>query len=577
MNKVVTLLFFLCALQLIFFSCAALEKIKEMPIKENDAVVDAPLPSQPLQKKPSYTGISGEVRTLVETGSKESLLEAIAVIKKKKIGGTEFGREMSAVAVTLLDNIYGLDVRELPKPDPPLSSKYAKILKNAAQGLYTQPSFLSQDYIEFVLPSLALLNNNKNIHISDVQSDLLKARTLNNSGVLAVYFLGVAFENLKNEDAALDAYNAAQSLDGHCYPARLGISRILQLQNKSKEAVALLEELNGEYTDNPLIQRQLANAYYNDKDWTAAYRILNNALNNVQDDNELMLMQARVQIENKRYLQAQTVLDNYKKSGTDSRDFRFISARLQNEGFKNKDEALNLLRVMIKNDPNDYEVIIYTTKILLQSKDENDLKQGREFLVSLLNKDMNDEGGVPLDVVELAVEDAIKREAWLDAQRLQEKILPLRRNNDDILNSYFIENGMGNKTAALNFAKELYESGTDNEEAPIAYAAALIGVGRTTEALKIIDNRIAALGSGAYKSRYYYLRSRMKNSVDASIADLRSSLFENPRNLDALKAMFDIYRRRSDNTRAIYYLRQALALAPRDPELIKYQAQFIEQ
>ena len=56
--------------------------------------------------------------------------------------------------------------------------------------------------------------------------------------------------------------------------------------------------------------------------------------------------------------------------------------------------------------------------------------------------------------------------------------------------------------------------------------------------------------------------------------DLRASLFEDPRNLPSLIAMFDIYHRRKDERRAVYYLRQALALAPDNQRLKRYESEY---
>jgi hypothetical protein len=56
--------------------------------------------------------------------------------------------------------------------------------------------------------------------------------------------------------------------------------------------------------------------------------------------------------------------------------------------------------------------------------------------------------------------------------------------------------------------------------------------------------------------------------------DLRSSLFEDPRNLNALLAIFEIYHRRRDERRAVYYLKQALAIAPDNPQLKRYERDY---
>jgi Tfp pilus assembly protein PilF len=76
------------------------------------------------------------------------------------------------------------------------------------------------------------------------------------------------------------------------------------------------------------------------------------------------------------------------------------------------------------------------------------------------------------------------------------------------------------------------------------------------------------------QSRYYYLRSRLGANEEAVMNDLHASLFEDPRNLNALTALFEIYHRRKDERRAVYYLKQALALAPDNPQLKRYEAEY---
>ena len=90
----------------------------------------------------------------------------------------------------------------------------------------------------------------------------------------------------------------------------------------------------------------------------------------------------------------------------------------------------------------------------------------------------------------------------------------------------------------------------------------------------MIESRLGATAGGALKSRYFYLRSRVRSNEELAMNDLRSSLFEDPRNLDALITMFEIYHRRKDERRAVYYLKQALALAPENPRLKRYESEY---
>jgi tetratricopeptide (TPR) repeat protein len=136
---------------------------------------------------------------------------------------------------------------------------------------------------------------------------------------------------------------------------------------------------------------------------------------------------------------------------------------------------------------------------------------------------------------------------------------------------------LGNNAAALQAARELYERDPSGESAVTAYISALIDTGRQDEAGRMIENRLAELGGGVLKGQYYYLRSRLQGSEESVINNLRSCLFEDPRNLDALIAMFEIYQRRRDDRRAVYYLKQALALAPDNPRLKRWEVEYAAQ
>jgi len=154
------------------------------------------------------------------------------------------------------------------------------------------------------------------------------------------------------------------------------------------------------------------------------------------------------------------------------------------------------------------------------------------------------------------------------------KILSVRRTDQDLIDAYYIEHGLNNNARALSFARELYEKDASKNEYIAVYISALIDNGRKEEASRLLESKIAAASAGADKSRYFFLRSRVQTNEEAALGDLRSSLFEDPRNLDALIAMFEIYHRRREERRAVHYLRQALAISPDNPRLKRYETEY---
>jgi uncharacterized protein HemY len=205
----------------------------------------------------------------------------------------------------------------------------------------------------------------------------------------------------------------------------------------------------------------------------------------------------------------------------------------------------------------------------MESGRSEDQSEGRELLARLLRAP-----SPSLAVTSLALGDAVRRENWQEARGYLARLLDERRSFGDLLDAYTVERGLGNNARALAYARELYERDVSGDEGIIAYVSALIDTGRQEEAVRMIEGRLAAAAGGTIKSRYYYLRSRTRTNEEAVMSDLRSSLFEDPRNVDALIAMFEIYHRRRDERRAVYYLKQALTLAPNDPQLKRYEREY---
>jgi Tfp pilus assembly protein PilF len=242
---------------------------------------------------------------------------------------------------------------------------------------------------------------------------------------------------------------------------------------------------------------------------------------------------------------------------------------VQAEGYRNRDAALNYLRSILRNAPGDEEAAVYAARLLLDSARPEDQAEGRELLRRLL------EAAAPSTAVEaLGLQDAIGRENWQEAQGYLNRLLERRRSSQDLLNAYTVERGLGNNARALSYARELYERDAAGDEGITAYISALIDTGRQDEAGRMIEGRLSGAPGGPVKSRYYYLRSRIRAGEESVMNDLRSSLFEDPRNLSALIAMFEIYHRRRDERRAVYYLKQALALAPNNPQLRRYETEY---
>jgi Tfp pilus assembly protein PilF len=516
-------------------------------------------------------GLAEEIRALTESGIPSLMQRALDQIRQRNLGAGEFGRIMNAVNIHLFKRLYPDIQIQLPAPDPPQSHSYARILRDADRGVYTAPSGASSDYLEYTLPFLALLNEQAGDRLLPSLPDLRRAASLNPGSLLAPLFMGLVYERTGSPAEAETFYRRALGISPECYPASLALARLKERAGDYEGAAQDLRELARSLPDNRALKRQLAVVYYRQKDWPRVQEAVAACLEQNPRDGELLLMQAHALVEQGRFLPAQRPLDQYAALNAQDPLYLFLRARVQAEGLGNRDAALNSLRSLIRSPAPPEGSLAYAARFFLESPREEDQNEGRSLLKRLM-----EENPSPA-VIRMAARERIGRQDWQAARDYLAPLLKENPQDGDLLMAYAIEQGLGNNAAALSYARTLYEKNPAGDEGAAAYISALIETGRQAEAGRLIESRLAAGAGDAQKSRYYYLRSRIRSGEDQIVADLRASLFADPRNLSAMIAMFEFYHfRRPEKARALIYLRQALALDPSNPQLRRYAAEYPE-
>ena len=514
-------------------------------------------------------GLAEEIRSLTETGTLLSMLRAVELIRERDLGGSEFGRMMNGINVTLIKQIYPDYGGRLPSVDLPQTHNYARIMREAERGYYSAPAPESVDFLEYILPSLSLFDRNTTEQLLAALPHLEKAGEMRPDSILPPFFQGMVLERLERFGEAEAAYDQCYGISPDCYPALAGTARVIGLSGRKREAAAFFLDLVNRYPDSLWLKRQLAIAHYENRDWTRALGEITEILQRDPRDGDIILLRAHIFVERGQYSQAQGPLDTYASINQNNRLYLFLRARVQAEGYRNRDSALNYLRLILRSNPNDEEAAVYTIGLLMESQRQGDQAEAREMLLRL----QNTSGSSPA-VLSLSLRDAISRESWREAQGLLNRIFTGRRSNQDLIDAYRVERGLGNNSRALAFARELYERDASNDDGIVIYISALIDAGRGEEASGMIETRLASVGSGSVKSRYFLLRSRIRSTEEETLNDLRSSLFEDPRNLQTLIATFEFYHLRGEERRAAYYLRQALSISPDNQRLRRYEQEY---
>jgi len=527
-------------------------------------------------KKPngSDQGVSliDDLRYQVEQGSPSSLKRAEELLGEQELRVSDQGRALGAAALAIVRSVYP-DL-SFPVVEAPAFSSYNKIIREAQHGIFLAPSSNSRDFLEYILPFLAYYTEDASARINqdnlkNAIPQLERAARLNDTSVLPHLFRAFALEKTGETVQAAAAYRKALDMDAGCYPAELGLARLLIVQGKSDEALVQLNALSSGHGENQSVKKQLARLYVEQRNWQKADALIQDVLARNGRNGEFLLLRAKILLDQGFFQQAQQPLDVYAGIDNANRRYVLLRARLQAEGLRNRAGAINLLRPLYRSDPNEQETALYLALLLMESDRKEDIEEGR----GILNRFLGNANAAP-EALSLAAADSVRRENWREAKTYLDRLLARRRSPVDLLNAWKTERALGNNAAALTYARELYNRDNPDDESVSAFVLSLIDTGRQAEASRIIDQRIGTVPGGVRKSRYYYLRSRVRTDENAVLNDLRSALFEDPRNLDALMAMFEIYHRKKDERRAVYYLRQALSIAPDSPQLKRYETEY---
>jgi len=544
---------------LVVFSCQSAPK----PDKKN-----AKNTNQSSSGQPSGS-LAEEIRNLTETGILSSMLQAVELIRSRDLSGSEFGRTMLGINTVLIKLIYPDSPARLPAIDLPQTSNYTKIIKEAERGVYVKPAPNSNDFFEHILPFLAINDQTSSTVLANILLDVEKAQTLRPNSVLPPLFQGMIHQREGRNSQAEKAFRQAYEISDECYPARIGFARARRIAGNPQEAINILSELIVRYPDSTQIKKERAVCYYENRDISRALSSIDEILQTDPRDGDILLLKAAILLEQGQYSQSNAALDSYASINSNNRTYLFLRARVQAEGNRNRDSALNYLRSILRINADDAEALVYAAGLLMESQRSEDQTEGREMLERLKEKNSSS-----VEVLSLSVKDAIQREKWQEAQGYLNRILVIRRTAQDLTDAYTVERGLGNNAKALAFARELYDRDNSNHEYAAVYISALINSGRKDEASRILESRLNSAASGQVKSKYFFLRSRLQTNQEEVLANLRSSLFEDPRNLDALIAIFEIYHNRREERRAVYYLKQALAIAPEHPVLKRYEKEY---
>ena len=398
--------------------------------------------------------------------------------------------------------------------------------------------------------------------------------------ILPSLIRGIDAERHGDWQGALGLYRSALAIAPDAWTATLGSGRAFLALRRSADALSALESLVKAHSGLPSFDRSYALALYANGRYAEAEPYVARVLTRNPQDSQLVIVRARFLIRAKSYQQALPLLDAYGTVDPASRLYLLLRS-LESEGLRSREEALKWARRGLAAYPDDPELLAIAARLLFAGPAFGH-EEGRSLAARVCSlvvpgtsapADSDSETGAVIlasrnaAAVEtscLLARDAASRFKWSDAAAY---LARAGSAFDDKATAALILRKSGSFSAALEYASSWYRAEPRSEAATEAYVRALADSGDEKAAQETIARVLPGASSPPLRSVLYCVQSRLQKSDEAALSLLRAALVEDADNAEALAAVSDIQLRRKDYPKARFYLKQAMAIDPGDPEL----------
>jgi len=431
-----------------------------------------------------------------------------------------------------------------------------------------------------LIPALIILSDDSSDAARRALDALDRFSRLGVPSIVPSIVRGIDAERRGDPQGALGLYRSALAIAPDSWIATLGSGRALLALKRGGDALAALAPLAATRTGVRAFDRSYALALYANGRYSEAEPYVARVLTRDPQDSRMVLIRARLLVGEKAYPQALPLLDAYGTVDPANRLYLLLRA-LDTEGLRAREEALKWARKGLSSYPDDPELLTVAARLLFAGP-----PFGHEEARTLASRavdlcpqdapapqDTDSEVGAAIlaarnaagvEASRLLALDAASRFMWPEAaSRLKRAGASF---GDRALAARILLKS-GNPRASLELASAWYKAEPRSDAAIEAYLRALVGSGDDKGAQEAIARLLPGTISQSLRSILYFLQSRIQKSDESALMLLRSALVENADNSEALAAMSDIYVRRKDYSKARFYLKQAMAIDPGDPEL----------
>ena len=521
--------------------------------------------SRPDTQQSSDINVTGNELDVLETcrrnlsiASPDTLRAALSLLEESEAGKSEAGIEYAYIASQLMFHVYPVVVGDRQVPEAPAGSVFPELFKKVEAG--ETPDIKPED-ISFLTvlsaPVTVLYSDRDSVEISALEL-INQAISMNDRSVLPLYLRGFISERNGRYDDALNDYSRALDLDPSTYPAEIGTARIYTKTGRSDAAVAVMDMLAAQYPFSDEILLTAAEARFLINDYNGALDYSSELLRINPDNPEVLILRARIFLQQENLQQARRLIEVLERSDYKSVMFYLVKSGVEKAGGDNL-SALNTLEEARAKYPDEKEIEeAYGAVLMLTGRKD----EAREILTGEgSSENTGSEGLIVL------IDDAIDIEDWNAASDYAQKLSATDKSLKAGIAVWKAWYAQGDYRKAETAAADLYERYPDSSDSAIIYIRTLTVMNRRLQAERLLDQRIPVEKDSEKRSVLYFLKSLTDLSEEEKLQSLRSALFENLQNIEALVAISDLYLEMGDIRKAYQYIKQAAALEPDNTEI----------
>ncbi|MBQ9494831.1 MAG: tetratricopeptide repeat protein [Treponema sp.] len=503
-----------------------------------------------------FSRIDAAIMEQAENGSPEAIRAAVARIRKPELNYSENEKVLLTLLADVMKIAWPSERAEWDTPAVTEETPYLGAIDSVRKGIYDF-STGNVDFFTLVLPSLVVINDNDvSRYVATAEQALLAGILLRPQSTLANYLLGLLYQKANRAEEALACFVRAVQSSPSTLETSFAHASCLKALGRMSEAFTIADALHSRYPNNIRVLKLCAETSFALNNFSAAEEYVARVLQQTPNDLEYVLFRARILAEKGDFIRAVSLLDVYSRQDTTSRDYLLLRAHIQSDWSKNVSAAVATIENALARYPNDLEVLLFAAKLASITGSPVGGKTAGEYAQAVLAADPENNEARRYEIAGM-----MQSGNWTSAYAVSSALMQKSDSRNDIFTHIRICLETRHNDEAWNLISPLYAENPADEDVVQSYILVLSRIGRTSQALALINSLLGS-ATQRMKSFLYYRRSFLVTTQEESLADLRSSLIANPRNSDALFRLYEIYYGRKDYRRAQYYLRQVVALDP---------------